>query len=416
MSGCPYAHALDPNVNVGGLPNADFKELREAGPLHYVEDEISGVPYWLVTQQEEMDFISKNPKLFSSEKRSALPMEPESQEVVDNIMSRMFLNMDPPRQLQYRRLVRNTFTPKKVAALEPHFRQQAREIVNSVIEKGECEFVEDVAAELPLMTILELFDIPLEDRSKFFEWTNIMFFADDPDTHTAPEEGMLASLMVIGYAQEMYKKHHESPQDNIVGALLSAEIDGEPMSEEDFCWIVLMMIVAGNESTRTAIAHGMRQLIEHPDQLQFLQENPDKIDNAIEEMLRCNPSFSCMRRTALEDVELSGQTIKAGDKVVLHYHIANYQKEVFGDDAEEFDVRRMERFPSLPRESRAFGVGQHFCLGAHLARLELQVMFDEIIPRMKNPTFSEPVSYMRSYFVQGIKKMNIRFDKGEKQA
>ena len=227
--------------------------------------------------------------------------------------------------------------------------------------------------------------MPLEDRKKFFEWTNTMIFADDPDMSISEEEGQLASLEVIQYALNLAVKHREEPMDNITGALLDAELEGQPISEDLFGWMFILILVGGNESTRTVIAQGMRLLMEHPDQLQYLVDNPDKIPNACEEILRYNTAFISMRRTAMEDVEIGGQQISKGDKVLLHYHTVNHDEEVFGDDAMEFDVTRAERMPDLYNQLRSFGIGQHFCIGTHLARQELRIMFQEIIPRLRHP-------------------------------
>jgi cytochrome P450 len=252
--------------------------------------------------------------------------------------------------------------------------------------------------------------VPLEDRKKFFDWTNTMIFADDPDMATSEEEAQLAALEVIGYAMELAARHRESPMDNITGALLDAELEGQPVSEEMFGWMFILILVGGNESTRTVIAQGMRLLMEYPDQLQYLVDNPDRIPDACEEMLRYNTAFISMRRTAMEDTQLGGQHIKQGDKVLLHYHMVNHDEDVFGDDAMTFDVRRAERMPDLYNQLRSFGIGQHFCIGTHLARLELRIMFEEIIPRLRNPRFREDPEFVRSFFVNAVKKMNIRFD------
>jgi cytochrome P450 len=177
-----------------------------------------------------------------------------------------------------------------------------------------------------------------------------------------------------------------------------------------FGWMFILILVGGNESTRTVIAQGMRLLMEHPEQLQYLVDNPDKIAGACEEILRYNTAFISMRRTAMEDLELGGQAIRKGDKVLLHYHTINMDESVFGDDAMDFDVTRPERMPDLYNQLRSFGIGQHFCIGSHLARLELRIMFEEIIPRLRNPQFAEPPRYVRSFFVNAMKEMRITFD------
>ena len=384
MSQCPFANLLDPDTYAEGMPYDKLKEIREAGPVVKLEDPITGVPYWAVTRIAEMDYVSKNPKLFSSAARSAFPMEYD-QDMVDNIHSHTIINMDPPLHQKVRRIVRNAFTPKRVESYAPKFREHAKRIVDAVASKGECEFVEEVAAELPLIAILELLGVPLEDRKKFFDWTNTMIFADDPDMSISEEEGQMASLEVIQYAMNLAANTARTPMDNITGALLDAELDGAPISEDMFGWMFILILVGGNESTRTVIAQGMRLLMEHPDQLQYLVDNPDKIGNACEEILRYNTAFISMRRTATEDTELGGQQIRKGDKVLLHYHAANHDETVFGEDAMDFDVTRAERMPDLYNQLRSFGIGQHFCIGTHLARLELNIMFEEIIPRLRNP-------------------------------
>ena len=408
MSQCPFANLLDPDTYAEGMPYDTLKEIRTAGPVVKLEDPLTSVPYWAVTRQAEMDFVSKNPKLFSSAARSAFPMEMD--ETTVEMQQNTIINMDPPLHQKVRRIVRNAFTPKRVESYEPKFREHAKRIVDAVASRGECEFVEEVAAELPLIAILELLGVPLEDRKKFFDWTNTMIFADDPDMSISEEEGQLAAIEVIAYAMQLAAKHRESPMDNITGALLDAELNGEPVSEDMFGWMFILILVGGNESTRTVIAQGMRLLMEHPDQLQYLVDNPDKIEGACEEILRYNTAFISMRRTAMEDVELGGQQISKGDKVILHYHSANHDEEIFGADAQVFDVTRPERMPDLYNQLRSFGIGQHFCIGSHLARMELKIMFQEIIPRLRNPRFRESPKYVRSFFVNAMKEMQISFD------
>jgi len=409
MSQCPFANLLDPDTYAEGMPYQKLREIREAGPVVHMEDPLTGVPYWVVTRREDLDLVSKNPSLYSSAARSAFPMEYD-QDMVDGIHANTIINMDPPQHQKVRRIVRNAFTPKRVESYEPKFREHARRIVDAVASRGECEFVEGVAAELPLIAILELLGVPLEDRKKFFDWTNTMIFADDPDMSISELEGQMASLEVIQYAMDLAVKHQSEPMDNITGALLDAELDGAPISEDLFGWMFILILVGGNESTRTVIAQGMRLLMEHPDQLQYLVDNPDKIANACEEILRYNTAFISMRRTAMHDTELGGQHIKQGDKVLLHYHTINHDEDVFGPDAMAFDVTRAERMPDLYNQLRSFGIGQHFCIGTHLARLELRIMFEEIIPRLRNPKFRDQPKFVRSFFVNAMKEMNISFD------
>ena len=465
MSACPYINLIDPQTYREGMPYGELKKIRDAGAVVRLEEPLTGVPYWVITRQKELDFVSKNPTLFSSAARSPFPMEFDEQ-INEHVHRKTIIGMDPPEHQLVRRIVRNAFTPSHVAACEPALRQHAKRIVDAVAKRGECEFVEEVAAELPLTAILDLLGVPLADRKKFFDWTNTMIFADDPDMCVSEEAGHGAAAEVIAYAMQLAARYYEeqgqareehgreqggseepgrkqpenaqqeaqeqrgrrqvggrhgdpqqsaaqdknNPGESLLGALLEGEVKGRRISEEEFGWMFILILVGGNESTRTVIAHGMRLLMENPEQLQYLVDNPGKIPDACEEMLRYNTAFIAMRRTAMQDTELGGQQIAKGDKLLLHYHTINHDETVFSEDAMRFDVRRAERQPDLPNQLRSFGIGQHFCLGSHLARLELRIMMEEIIPRLRNPRFASPPKYVQSFFVNAIKEMKITFD------
>ena len=412
MSQCPHINLLSLDAYVGGMPYEELAKVRQQGSMVYMDDPENGVPYWAVVKRDALDFVSQHPELFSSNLKGAFPMEvpPEEVEIQAVMQENIIIAMDPPKHMKYRKILRDAFTPKAVADMESWLRKGARQIVDRVAKKGRCEFVEEVAAELPLMAILELLGVPQEDRKQFFDWTNTMTFADDPDVATTRDEANAASFQVIAYAAELAAKQRENPTSPVVQALLDGEVDGEPVTEEMFAWMFILIMVGGNESTRTATSHGMRLLIEHPDQLQHLVDHPEDIPDAIEEMLRYNTAFIAMRRTATQDVEWNGHHIKKGDKVILHYHAVNHDEDVFGDDALTFDIHRAKRMPTLRRDIRAFGIGEHFCLGMNLARMELKVIFEELIPRLRNPELAGEVRYMRSFFINTIKAMPIRFD------
>jgi len=409
---CPFNHALDLDAYRQGMPYSTLAELRQQGSLMWCDDEKTGRSYWLAVKRDALDFISRNPDLFSSQLEGPFPMEPETdlqRETMKIMNDNSFIAMDPPRHMSHRRVVKDAFTPKAVAAMEPWLREQAKSIVDRVAARGHCEFVEDVAAELPLLAILKLLGVPATDSKQFFEWTNIMAFADDPDVSTGPDEANAVSLEVMLYAMELAKKQRNGYTGPVIQALLEGEVDGKPVDDEMFAWLFILLIVGGNESTRTAIAHGMRLLIEHPDQLQHLIDHPEDIPGAVEEMLRYNTAFITMRRTATQDIEWQGHKIAKGDKVVLHYHAANHDEAVFGDDATDFDIHRHKRMPNLARELRSFGIGQHFCLGMSLARLEMRIMFEELLPRLQQPRLDGEITYMRSFFINTIKSMPIAF-------
>lgn len=408
MTGCPFNHLLDLDAYAKGMPYEELAKLRQQGSLVRMDDPATGIPYWAAVKRDALDFISQNPQLFSSELKGPFPMEA----LGDNVehMKNFIIWMDPPKHMKYRKVVRDAFTPRAVQAMEPWLREQAKLIIDRVASKGKCEFVEDVAAELPLMAILEILGVPIEDRKQFFDWTNTMTFGDDPDVATSPEEAQHASFEALMYAYKLADQQRRNPTSQVCQALLNGDVDGEKITDEMFAWMFILIMVGGNESTRTVTSHGMRLLTEHPDQLQYLVEHPEAIPDAVEEILRYNTAFIAMRRTATQDVEVCGQKIKQGDKVILHYHATNHDEDVFGEDAMAFDIHRSQRMPQLSRELRSFGIGEHFCLGMNLARLELRIIFEELIPRLRNPKFAGDVTYMRSIFINTVKAMPITFD------
>ncbi len=406
MPGCPQIDLTSPDTYRGGIPREMFAYLRNEEPIYWHEDPVQGVGFWAVTRHKDLDFISKNPQMFSSEVKSCLLHESEPERI--ELMANQMINMDPPRHLKYRRLVRSAFTPKNVDSYTERFREIARDVVARAIEGGRCEFVKDVAAELPLIAICELMGVPLNKRKRLFELTNIMIGMDDPELTTTEEDGTQAMAEMFFLAQELATEHRANPRDDIVNVLLTGTVEDEPLTDEEFCHFFLLLIVAGNETTRTVTSHGMRLLMEHPDQYQMLVDDPDLLEGAIEEFLRYNPAVIAFRRTAMEDVDVGGQLIKAGDKIQMYYGAASADEAVFsGGDL--FDITRAQR-EDVRNGHRAFGIGEHFCLGSHLARLELKVIFEEILKYIRNPRLDGDINWLRSNFISGIKVMPIAFD------
>jgi cytochrome P450 len=406
MSGCPHFDLTAPETYRGDVPRDVFKYLRNEEPIYWHEDPAQGVGFWAVTKHRDLDYISKHPELFSSAEKTC--MLHESDEEMLPLMRLQLINMDPPDHLKYRRLVRNAFTPKVVDSYETRFREIAREILDRAVEGGECEFVEDIASELPLIAICELMGVPLDKRKRLFELTNIMLGMDDPELTTTQEEGTLAMMEMFALAQELAADHRANPKEDIVNVLLNGTVEDEPLTDEEFCHFFMLLIVAGNETTRTVTSHGMRLLMQHPDQYQKLIDNPDLLDGAIEEFLRYNPAVIAFRRTAMQDVEVGGQLIRKGDKIQLYYAAASSDEEVFSD-VDTFDITRAER-EDVKNSHRAFGIGEHFCMGSHLARLELRVIFREILGRIRNPRLNGDINWLRSNFIHGIKSMPVAFD------
>jgi cholest-4-en-3-one 26-monooxygenase len=406
MTGCPHIDLTNPDTYQGDVPRDVFSYLRREAPVYWHEDPQQGVGFWAVTRQADLDFISKNPQLFSSAEKSCLLNESDPERLA--LLRLQLINMDPPDHLKYRRLVRNAFTPKQVDSYEARFREIARDIVDQAVAGGRCEFVQDIASELPLIAICELMGVPLEKRQRLFELTNIMLGMDDPELTTTEEDGTLAMMEMFFLAQELAERHRANPQDDIVNVLLNGTVEDEPLTDEEFCHFFLLLIVAGNETTRTVTSHGMRLLMEHPEQYQMLVDHPDLLEGAIEEFLRFNPAVIAFRRTAMEDVELGGQEIRKGDKILLYYAAASSDEAVF-EDADTFDITRAQR-QDIRNQHRAFGIGEHFCMGSHLARLELKVIFEEILKRIRNPSLDGEINWLRSNFIHGIKSMPIAFD------
>jgi cholest-4-en-3-one 26-monooxygenase len=409
---CPYQFDLMNSQKMSeGVPFEAFKTLREKCPVaHQDATEHSG-EFWAITKREDVDFVSKNPAIFSSSANMAHPQpggeDPESAA----IMRQLIINMDPPGHVQYRKVVKAAFTVRAVDALEPMMREYAKNIVDKIAPKGKCEFVTEVAAEMPLFVICALTEMPAEKRQKFSKLVDIMIGMDDPEMDVTPDAGRMAAAEVFGIAMELAMKHKANPKKGtVLDALLNGVVEGEALNEMEFCTFFLILIAGGVETTRTATNHGMRLLIEHPEELQKLADDPSLIPGAVEEILRFYPSFNYMQRTAMQDVRVGDMDIDKGDIVRMYYPSVNHDADIFGADAEEFKVTRIQQKPDMKSQHRTFGIGQHFCLGSHLARKELTVMFEELIPRIRNPRLAGAPKNLVSSFIPGIKEMYIAFD------
>jgi cytochrome P450 len=314
------------------------------------------------------------------------------------------INMDAPRHTKLRLIVNRGFTPRQVAVLEQNVHDRARSIVDSVADKGQCDFVSEIAAALPLQIICDMMGIPAADYARIFEKTNIVLGVGDPEFGTSLDAAFAAAHELWMYAQEMGKDRLDHPRDDIVTALMQAEIDGERLTAAEFGSFFVLLTAAGNETTRNAISHGMYALTEHPDEKRiWMADFGGVAPTAIEEIVRWATPVMHFRRSATADTEINGQEIKAGDKVVMWYTSANRDADAF-DDPFRFDVRR------TPNEHVGFGGGgPHFCLGAHLARREIRVMFEEIFRRLPDLEITGPPDYLQSGFIHGIKRMPCAF-------
>jgi cytochrome P450 len=314
------------------------------------------------------------------------------------------INMDDPKHFRLRNIVSRGFTPKEVARIETQVRDRAERLVTNLIERfpsGECDFVEEVAAPLPLSIICDMMGIPEEDHKKIFHWTNVILGVGDPEFVGSYEDLMTVALDMFTYAQALGEDRVKNPQEDVTSAMMNAVVDGERLTAQEFGSFFILLVVAGNETTRNAISHGMRLLTDHPDQRKiWFDDFEANTKTAVEEIVRYATPVIHFRRTVTEDTEISGQSLKAGDKVVMWYCSGNRDERMFADPF-TFDVRR----PPAPAQIGFGAGGPHFCLGANLARREISVMFDEIRRRLPNMRITGEPAMLQSAFINGIKRM-----------
>jgi cholest-4-en-3-one 26-monooxygenase len=396
---------LDRDRFTEGIPHEWFTWLRAHDPVHR-HAEPGGDGFWVVTRYDDIVAANRDATSFSSaQDRGGVvtlegPVAPiEGQEMAGNMM----LFMDPPDHTRYRKLVNRGFTPRMIAALEEHLRDLTVRIVEDAMAKRDCDFVVDVAAELPLEVIAELLGVPQEDRFKLFDWSNRMVGSEDPEYQVSDEHVVNAQIEMFMYAQALAEQRRADPEPDIVTTLLNAEVDGDTLSEMDFNLFFMLLSVAGNETTRNAIAHGMNAFLEHPDQWELLVSDPTThIGTAVEEILRWASPVLFFRRNCTRDTELGGKTIRAGDKISLWYISGNRDEAVF-DEPFRFDITRD------PNPHIAFGGGgPHFCLGAQLARLEIKLLFQELAARVPRLEQLGAPDRLRSNFIGGIKHLPVR--------
>ena len=394
----------NPDNYVDGIPHEMFATLRREAPV-YLHPTPEGRHFWCVTRHEDLVAVNRDAKMFSSWLGGAtMNMDADPANLETQRM--MMLNMDPPEHTKLRKIVNKGFTPRMIRDLSDHLEHEAKEIVDAVIERGECDFVSEVASELPLIAIAEFLGVPREERKVIFDLSNRLIGFDDPEFQTSPEDAQIAAGELYAFANELAEARRKEPQDDIISALLHAEVDGERLSDLEFNLFFLLLSVAGNETTRNAISHGMLALIEHPDQYRRLVDDPSVIDSAVEEILRWSTPVMNFKRTTTADATLHGVDIPAGEPVVFWHISANRDDEVF-DDPFAFDVTRD---PNLHTLHVAFGGGgPHFCLGANLARAEIKVMFQEIAKRIPDMQLAAAPRRLRSNFINGIKEMRVEF-------
>jgi cholest-4-en-3-one 26-monooxygenase len=394
---------VDPDLYAnGGIPHEQLRWLRANAPVYRHPGEPD---FWAVTRFDDVVHVSRHPEIFSSHEKLALFPEPSEEQL--SMQRMMMLNQDPPEHTRKRSIVNRGFTPRTIGKLEEHIRDICEGLIGEVAGRGEADFVRDISAPLPLYVICELLGAPPEDREKLFDWSNRLIAQDDPDFRAPEDDGMAAAAELYAYANELAVRRREEPRDDIVTKLLQSH-GGEELSVDEFDLFVMLLTVAGNETTRNAASGGMLAFFQHPDQWRRLLDERaaggDRLTGTFpDEIVRWVNPVNLFKRTAIRDTELGGQRIAEGDRVVVFYSSADYDESVFSDPY-TFDVGRD------PNPHVGFGGGgPHFCLGAHLARLELRVLFETLLERMPDIAQAGEARRLRSNFINGIKEMPVRF-------
>jgi len=405
MSTPPDFHLIHPDHYAEhGYPHEIWTRLRREDPVHWF-DKTEGLPFWAITKYDDIVTVGRDPETFVSGPRLVLSHEPEE----PNDFPPTLIQLDPPKHAEYRKLINKRFTPGRLRPWHADIEKICREIVESLGEgnaSGECDFVEKVSAPLPIAVIAWLLGVPKADWSLLFEWTNRIIGANDPDFQiegmTAAEGAMATMTELFTYFTELVAEKKKNPADDLTSLFANLEIDGKPLPEMDVLTFCMIIVVAGNETTRNATTGGMLALIENPDQLRKLQKEASLMPSAVEEIVRWTSPIIHFGRTATRDTELDGKPIKEGDAMALFYPSANRDEDIF-EDPFEFRVDRS------PNHHLGFGIGEHFCLGAHVALLEMEYAFRHLLPRIEEVELIGPVDRLHSALVGGVKKLPIRY-------
>ena len=396
----PAINLIDPEYFAQhGHPWDQYAWLRTNAPVFW-HDEPDGPGFWAITKYDDIRAISRTPKIFSSYETGVMLPDPDPMGLYAQRL--MMLNMDPPQHDRFKLLVSRGFTPKNAPLLRPRIEELAREILDAAMQKGSCDFVSEIAGRLPSGLIAELMGMPREDGERLYNLTEIMHTNDD--SVAPPEVKMAAVGEMLMYGQSVADKKRKDPGDDLATILVNAEVDGDRLTDEEFQWFFLLLVNAGGDTTRNLLAAGLQLLFDHPDQrAKFLSNVDGHLATAIEEMLRFSSPVSHFKRTVMEDTTIRGQHIKAGERVVMFYGSANRDEDVFVNP-NTFDITRD------PNPHVAFGAGgPHLCLGMHVARVELAVMFKELLTRMPLVQPDGAFERMHSSFIAGIHSMPVKY-------
>ncbi|MBI5087565.1 MAG: cytochrome P450 [Actinobacteria bacterium] len=382
-----------------GHPWEQYAWLRANDPVHW-HPEADGPGFWAITKYDDVRTISRQPRTFSSYARSVMVPEPDEMGLM--AQRQMMLNMDPPQHDRFKLLVSRGFTPRNAQLLSHRITELAREIVDDVVGRGECDFVHDIAGRLPSALIAELMGIPRADGEHLYELTELMHTTDD--AVASPERRGMAVFEMLSYAQQVAERKRAQPGDDIASALVQAEVDGDRLTDAELQWFFLLLVNAGGDTTRNLLAAGLQALFDHPDQRERLRADLDGLlPTAVEEMLRFTTPVVHFRRTVMHDTEIRGRPLREGDKVVVFYGAANRDEDVF-DEPDRFDVGRN------PNPHLAFGGGgPHLCLGLHVARIEIAAMVREVLTRMPDIAPAGDPEPLASNFIAGVRSMPVAF-------
>ncbi|WP_333895224.1 cytochrome P450 [Mycolicibacterium gadium] len=396
---------LDASLNLERLPVEELAELRASEPVHWVDvpggtGGFGDKGYWLVTKHADVKEVSKRSDIFGSSPDGAIPTWPQdmTRDAID-LQKAVLLNMDAPQHTRLRKIISRGFTPRAIGRLEDELRARAQKIAETAAAEGSGDFVEQVSCELPLQAIAELLGVPQDDRDKLFRWSNEMTAGEDPEY--ADVDPAISSFELIQYAMKMAEERAKNPTEDIVTKLIEADIEGEKLSDDEFGFFVVMLAVAGNETTRNSITHGMIAFSQHPDQWELYKK--ERPATAADEIIRWATPVSAFQRTALEDTELAGVKIKKGERVVMSYRSANFDDEVF-DGPHQFNILRD------PNPHVGFGgTGAHYCIGANLARMTINLIFNAVADAMPDlKPIGEPERLM-SGWLNGIKHWQVDY-------
>ncbi|MFM8945165.1 MAG: cytochrome P450 [Actinomycetota bacterium] len=384
-----------------GPPYELYRQLRAEAPVIRCRgmEPMYTDEFWAITRYTDVVEVSRKFQTYSSAKKGSLMNEQATE--IDNDVARLMIDLDPPDHTRLKTLVNRGFTPKAMRMLESHFRDVAVQLIEEALDEGSVEFVDKVSAELPLIAIAELVGIPVEDRRKVFDWSNAMIGSNDPEFNADPQAGQIAATELYVYSNQLAIERRQNPKDDIITTLIS-EHDGDVLTEHEFDLFMLLLAVAGNETTRNGISHGVVAMVENRDQWRKMQADPSLVPSAVEEILRWATPVNYFRRAATCDVELHGVTIKEGESVTMFYPSANRDETAF-TNPDVFDITR------TPNHHVTFGGGgPHFCLGANLARLEMRILFEELSRRTADIEFTGPVKKLQSSFIHGIKSLPVQ--------